>query len=90
MLLWSLSPGWHHGRHRDQLLSAVPQAGEVPPPWPEQMLIHHQAHVKKRLLRLCDQLIHLISSSFSFHPSYLWFLFCSSRKEQDSVCAEQS
>lgn len=44
-------------------------------PWPEQMLIHHQEHVKKRLLRLHHQLIHLISSSFPFHPSYLWLGF---------------
>lgn len=85
-----LSPCWHHGRQRDELLPALPQAGEVSLPQPEQMLIHHRAHAKKRLLRLYDQLIHLISSSFLFHPAAIYGLFlCGGRKEQDSVGAKQ-
>lgn len=39
----------------------------------------------KRLLGLYDQLIHLVGSSFPFHPTAIYGLFlCSNRKEQSS------
>lgn len=53
-----------------------PSVQEVSLPWPQQMLVHHRAHMKKRLPGLYDQLIHLIGSSFPFPTQLFLACFC--------------